>query len=234
MTVPIAADTGGVTVRGELTVPADATGTIVLAHDSAVCRHSPRIDAVVRTLQDNRLATIVADLLDPREEGRDDVHGDVDLLATRLLGVLDEVRGRMVPGDFPLALFGSGAAAAAALVSAADHPQWIDAVVVRDGRPGLAGPWLDRVTAPVLFLVGEGDKPGLRESQRAGALLGGPHELRIVPGATHLFEQREALEGVAVLASFWLRAHLPGTGSVADGWAPAVEDRRASDDKERR
>jgi hypothetical protein len=36
-------------------------------------------------------------------------------------------------------------------------------------------------------------------------------ELKIVPGATHLFEERGALEQVANLAADWFTAHLaPG------------------------
>ncbi|WP_199435364.1 alpha/beta hydrolase [Qaidamihabitans albus] len=208
MTEPIAVSAGA-TVRGDLTVPADAMGTVVLAHDSGVCRHSPRSEAVARTLQDDRMATFVVDLLDPREEGRAEVRFDIGELTARLSRVLDTVTARDDLRRLPLALFGAGTAAAAALAVAAARPRQVTAVVSRDGRPDLAAEDLDHVSTPALFLVGERDEETLRKNQWAGARLRGCHELRIVPGTTHVFDETGALEGAAVLTSSWLRGHLP-------------------------
>ena len=42
---------------------------------------------------------------------------------------------------------------------------------------------------------------------RAFAKLACPKELRVVPGATHLFEEPGALEEVAAMASEWFERH---------------------------
>jgi putative phosphoribosyl transferase len=36
-----------------------------------------------------------------------------------------------------------------------------------------------------------------------------PHEIAVVPNATHLFEERGALAEVAVLACAWFGRHVP-------------------------
>jgi hypothetical protein len=46
-------------------------------------------------------------------------------------------------------------------------------------------------------------------NRRAGDLLQCEKEIVIVPGATHLFEERGTLEEVARLASNWFVGHFP-------------------------
>ena len=48
---------------------------------------------------------------------------------------------------------------------------------------------------------------------RALSQLTAPSELAVVPGATHLFEERGALERVTQLAGNWFIAHLPDNRS---------------------
>ncbi len=113
-------------------------------------------------------------------------------------------------GALPLGLFGASTGAAAALVAAAREPKLVRAVVSRGGRPDLAGPALAEVRAPTLLLVGGRDEPVLGLNRAAAAEL--THatavELEVVPGATHLFEERGALERVAELARAWFARHL--------------------------
>lgn len=112
----------------------------------------------------------------------------------------------VLPGDLTLPSDPCGAAAA--LVAVADRPAEITAVVSRGGRPDLAGPALDRVRAPTLLIVGGDDVPVIGLNERAGALMRADVELRIVPGASHLFEEPGALEEVARLASGWFARYL--------------------------
>jgi putative phosphoribosyl transferase len=74
---------------------------------------------------------------------------------------------------------------------------------------------LNRVRAPTLLIVGGNDFGviELNESAREG-LVNCECELVIVPGATHLFEERGKLEEVARLAGDWFARHLmPATAS---------------------
>ena len=94
-------------------------------------------------------------------------------------------------------------------------PEAVAAVVSRGGRPDLAMPWLARVAAPTLLIVGGHDWPVIEMNQEALAKLTCPKELIIVPGATHLFEEPGTLEQVAGHAGDWFERHLTKAGAHA-------------------
>ena len=98
--------------------------------------------------------------------------------------------------------------AAAALVAAAKRPERISAVVSRGGRPALAHDHLGKVTAPTLLIVGEFDRDVIELNRAAARAMRAPNEIKIVPGATHLFEEEGALEKVATLAREWFEKNL--------------------------
>ena len=72
------------------------------------------------------------------------------------MGAVDWLAARF-GGELPIWLFGDSTGAVAALVAAAERPSQVAAVVSRGGRPDLAGPALDRVSAPTLLIVGSAD-----------------------------------------------------------------------------
>jgi putative phosphoribosyl transferase len=82
--------------------------------------------------------------------------------------------------------------------------------VSRGGRPDLTGDEvLARVRAPTLLIVGGRDHGVIELNERArDALVQCDRELTVVRGATHLFEERGALEEVARLAAEWFARHL--------------------------
>ncbi len=84
----------------------------------------------------------------------------------------------------------------------------IGAVVLRGGRPDLAGDALPKVKSPTLLIVGGLDYPVIRMNEDAYSQLRCEKELKIVPGATHLFEEPGTLEEVANLAAEWFQRHL--------------------------
>ena len=63
------------------------------------------------------------------------------------------------------------------------------------------------MTAPTLLLVGGEDHPLIEMNQQAYRVLGGPKQLMIIPGATHLFEEPGTLEQVSEYALKWFRQH---------------------------
>jgi pimeloyl-ACP methyl ester carboxylesterase len=88
----------------------------------------------------------------------------------------------------------------------------VRAVVSRGGRPDLAADVLTLVEVPVLLVVGGADPEVIRLNELAARRL--PRvELRIVEGATHLFEEPGALEEVARLAADWFTDHLRRVGA---------------------
>lgn len=210
---------GEVDLGGSLGVPPGAKGLVIFAHGSGSSRFSPRNRAVARALRDAGLGTLLFDLLSPQEEAEDAVTGelrfDIAFLAKRLEKVAQWVERQPELADLPRGYFGSSTGAAAALVAAALRPQGILTVVSRGGRPDLAMPVLDRVQAPTLLIVGGADKEVLVLNEQALDRLWGPKELRVIPGATHLFEEPGALEEVARLAADWFVKYLGGAGLEA-------------------
>jgi putative phosphoribosyl transferase len=210
--IPI--DDGSGSVAGSLAVPTIARGLVIFAHGSGSSRHSPRNRYVAHALQEGRFATLLMDLLTPAEDEEDrrsaEHRFNISLLARRLGETVDWAETENV-AKLPIALFGASTGAAAALVTAADKPTRIAAVVSRGGRPDLAGPALRRVRAPTLLIVGGADTTVLDLNRTAlAAIPAAPKQLAIVPNATHLFEEPNALETVAELAARWFADHVRG------------------------
>src|SRR4029453_12790385 len=147
------------------------------------------------------LGTLLLDLL-TREEESVDVHTreyrfDIDRLATRMVVATDWKQGREDLLWLPIGYFGASTGAAAALIAAAERPTVARAVVSRGGRPDLAEAALAKVTAPTLLIVGGQEEPVIDLNQEAKGKMQGAHvELKIVPGATHLFEEPGTMEQV--------------------------------------
>jgi len=210
---PIVVTAGRVKLPGILGLPSSATGLVVFAHGSGSGRHSPRNMFVARTLRDGNLATLLIDLLEEEEaEDRRKVF-DIALLADRLLAATEWLSHHEETAGLRLGYFGASTGAGAALQASARSPASVGAVVSRGGRPDLASVYLPDVMAPTLLIVGGHDLPVIEMNQEALALLTCPKELVIVPGATHLFEERGTLEQVADLALRWFLRHLNRPGS---------------------
>jgi dienelactone hydrolase len=202
----------GVALDGDLTLPDHADGLVLFAHGSGSSRHSPRNRAVAEELNQRALATLLVDLFTPEEEEVDErtqrFRFDVGLLADRLVGIIDWLRHQPHTAALPIGLFGASTGAAGALVAAAARSHTVRAVVSRGGRPDLAGPALVEVAAPTLLIVGERDKQVCELNEQARNTMLVSAELRIIPGATHLFEEPGALHQVAEQAGRWFTDHL--------------------------
>ena len=208
VTIPVAA--GG--LPADVILPDEPKGVVLFAHGSGSSRHSPRNVAVAHTLNDRSLATVLVDLLTPEEDAIDaqtaELRFNIPMLADRLAAIVDWMGTDSTLRPLPVGLFGASTGAAAALVAAAERPDRVRAVVSRGGRPDLAGASLSAVRAPTLLLVGGLDEQVIVLNEQAKAELGDVAELRIVPGATHLFEEPGALEQVADLAGSWFSQNL--------------------------
>lgn len=200
---------GGSFLEANLGGPESAP-LIVFAHGSGSSRHSPRNQHVASVLNERGMRTLLLDLLTPGEEERDLITAehrfDIDLLGARVGRALDWAQDQLRPPA--IGLFGASTGAAAALVAAATHPVAIGAIVSRGGRPDLASSHLEDVSAPTLLIVGGRDTTVIKLNQQALRELGKGHEIEIVEGATHLFEEPGSLDRVADLAAAWFTRHL--------------------------
>ena len=201
---------GDLRLAGRLTPPTAGHGLVVFVHGSGSSSRSPRNRYVAEVLARAGLGSLLFDLLTPEEEHDRANVFDIPLLAQRLRMATAWLRSEAsgVDPDTPLGYFGASTGAAAALLAAADADADVAAVVSRGGRPDLAGPRLPYVHCPTLLIVGGDDEPVLTLNRRARSRLTSPSRLVVVPGATHLFEERGALERVAGLARDWFLTHL--------------------------
>lgn len=190
-----------VDLAATLDIPDNAGGVIVFAHGSGSSRLSPRNVAVAEYLRETgRFGTLLFDLLTPREDSVYENRFDIELLTRRLVAACRWVHAREGPGGIPLGLFGASTGAAAALKASVAIPDLVTAVVSRGGRPDLAAGSLPLVSVPTLLIVGGADYQVIELNRKAQAMMpAGTARLEIVPGATHLFEERGALEQVARL-----------------------------------
>ncbi len=203
---------------GELKIPTGSTGIVLFAHGSGSSRFSPRNQFVARVIRESGNATLLFDLLTHEEEVEDNVTSelrfDIELLAERLVAATRWLPSQPDLKQLGVGYFGSSTGGAAALVAAAKLGSSIDAVVSRGGRPDLAGSSLPRVQAPTLLIVGEYDDVVIRLNEEAFAKMHCEKELKIVPRATHLFEEPGALEDVARMAADWFQHHLHSRSSA--------------------
>jgi len=198
------------------TVPANATGTVVFAHGSGSSRFSMRNQFVARTLQQAGFATLLLDLLTPEEEEYDRrtdmLRFDVAFLAQRLEAAIAWCATQADVKHLRLGLFGASTGAAAALIAAARLPSHVHAVVSRGGRVDMAASVLPQVQAPALCIVGGADRQVLELNLAAAKSLRAEHDVIVIAGASHLFEEPGALERVAELARDWFVTYLAPAG----------------------
>src|SRR5438046_5675411 len=199
-----------VQLEGDLSIPDGAQGVVLFAHGSGSSRHSRCNQFVARTIREAGVGTLLFDLLTKEEEAVD-VHTrhlrfDIGLLAQRLVDATYWIKGDL--SHLSVGFFGSSTGGGAALVAAAELGESVGAVVSRGGRPDLAGDALPRVQCPTLLIVGGLDYPVIEMNEQALARLRCEKELKIIPGATHLFEEPGTLQEVAGLAAAWFRRHL--------------------------
>jgi putative phosphoribosyl transferase len=204
---------GSQQLEGILTVPEPAIGLVIFAHGSGSSRLSPRNTYVAERLQERGIATLLFDLL--TEEEADDRRNvfHVPLLASRLEEALVWSREDPDTAALPVGLFGASTGSAAALVTAAQNPSEIAAIVSRGGRPDMAGEAIAQIRAQTLLIVGGADTVVLELNEDAYAALNCTKHLHVVPGATHLFEEPGALDKVVEAAGDWFAQHLQAKGT---------------------
>jgi putative phosphoribosyl transferase len=209
-TVQIEVD--GVSIEADWTMPIDAHGIVIFVQGCGSSRFSRRTRTLARQLYDQKFGTLLPDLLTPDEEREDALTAalrfDVNFLADRLLAATKWVSDEAEAAGLPIGYFGTGIGAGAALIAAASRPDLVSAVVSRGGRPDLAGVVLNKVKAPTLLIAGGADTEVLALNRWAYWRMDCERHLEIVKGASHLFEERGALEAATSLACEWFDLHL--------------------------
>ena len=102
-------------------------------------------------------------------------------------------------------------------MASVQRPEAVRAIVSRGGRPDLALNVLEEVKPAVLLIVGSKDREVLEMNRQAAAKLTTEHDLVVVPGASHLFEEEGKLDAVADLARNWFARHMKMPAEIPSG-----------------
>ena len=205
---PVAIKLDGLVLKGNLSIPENATGMVIFSHGSGSSRLSPRNNYVAKVLNEKGLATLLFDLLTEDEDRIYENRFNIDLITMRLIDVTQWVQNHKESKDLVIGYFGASTGAASALRAAAFYKNDIGAVVSRGGRPDLAMQELNRVTAPTLLIVGGWDQQVIQLNEKAYQGLKCYRKLEIVPEASHLFEEPGKLQQVADIAAAWFKKWL--------------------------
>jgi dienelactone hydrolase len=215
LTIPL----GQLRVEVTLTLPPDALGLVISVHSTGTNRHTPRHRYAAKLLNESGFGTALVDLLTPSEEIIDAETGQlrfqVGLLADRLARCTDWLTHDSQTAHLNAGYLGSGTGAAAALIAAAERPAIVRAVVCRAGRVDLATLALPYVQAPTLLIVPGTDIPLAGLSRDAITHLRAIHSLELIPNATQIFDQPDALEEAMRMSSSWFRAYLHSAHATA-------------------
>ncbi|NGX41074.1 MAG: putative phosphoribosyl transferase [Candidatus Anoxychlamydiales bacterium] len=198
-------------LNGSLNLIKSSIGLVIFAHGSGSSRFSPRNILVAKKLQEKNISTLLFDLLTKEEEKIDEItlehRFNINMLAKRLIEVTSWIEKQKDLKDLKLGYFGASTGSSAALIAAAFEKEKIKAVVSRGGRPDLAMKYLKDVKAATLLIVGGLDIEVIEMNEKAFKELKCTKELKIVEGATHLFEEENKLEEVALIAATWFKKH---------------------------
>ena len=197
-----------VIIKGDLSVPYNARGLVIFSHGSGSSRLSPRNKLIAEFLQRDDFATLLFDLLTEEEDQLLENRFNIALLTERLVTTTIWIRKNIGVEGLPVGYFGASTGAASALQAAALLGRQISAVVSRGGRPDLALPNINKVMAPTLLIIGQNYSEVLTMNQKALQALHCEKSLKIISGASHLFEEPGKLEEVAELAGEWYKVYL--------------------------
>jgi putative phosphoribosyl transferase len=204
----ISIDDDGFILKTVINIPEVARGLVIFTHASCGERLQPRNQDLANQFNEAGFATVSTDLLTSEESGDRVNVFDIDLLASRVGLVVNWTGQHPRLRGLPLAFLGSNTGAAAALKAAAQLGDRVQAVISRGGRTDLASDILDRVLSPTLLIVGSEDTPIISMNEWVLPRIQAVHELVIIEGSDHLFEEAGALKKVGTLSVSWLERFL--------------------------
>lgn len=203
---------GEIHLEGELVIPKEAQGIVVIPCAKSSIKYEHRLRYLAHMLCQAGFATILVNLLTQEEDLLDQrskhFRCNVQYLATRLVGITDWLAENPMTCNLKIGYFGASADGGAALLAASQRSTKVCSVVVRGAYTYLISSALMYLQAPTLLIVGSEDYPTFAMNQ--DALLQIPahdKQLKIIPNASHQFQEPGTLEEAARLASQWFKHH---------------------------
>jgi putative phosphoribosyl transferase len=207
-----------VELSADISVPENAQGVIVFGDGVGSSQHSPLHYRVTKLLNEGGLATVLADLIAENETAVNRHTGEtlfgLDLLERRVVALADWIAMQPELRDLPLAFFGDGAGAEAALIASTRRPEIVRAIVSCGPRLHRVEHILGEVFAPALFIYGSGTEPaGSSPLDHERALIGKlpastVRDLGLVSSEGDLFDAPDAVDQIVAMAQKWYQQHL--------------------------
>lgn len=199
---------GNILLPCTLIIPENASGIVLFAHGSGSSRFSPRNNYAADIIRKCGIGTLLMDLLTEEEDLVYERRFDIDLLSKRLLAATTWLKNQEKYNGLNIGYFGASTGAAAAIQAAAAPGNMIGAVVSRGGRPDLAREYLNIIKSPTLLIVGGCDIAVLELNKTAFEKITAVKQIKIIPGASHLFEEPGTLKNAAKAAAVWFEKYL--------------------------
>lgn len=200
-------DLPDVSVAANLAQPDDPDAMVIFVHGTGSSHSSPANNFVSDVLNQNKISTLIVDLL-TAEEGKDPKNSlDIELLKTRLIRLTEKVIEQFTFKKIPIGYFGISSGAAAALEASVFLGNTIKAIVSQSGQTDLAIN-LKKVNAPTLFISGSLDNNVIEINKKTYDELECDKNIEIVDGSSNSFEEQGSLNEVANLASEWFDLYL--------------------------
>jgi len=207
---PIAISIGNNYLTGSVAIPPAPMAVVVIANDAGCSRQRSGERDLARALRRAGLATVLVDVLMPREQVWPEVAAllrqKVELLAKRVEAGRAWIRRHPQLAALPIVLLGSGGAGPACLLAAASRPRQLAGVIVRSSRPDLAGMALAQIDTPVMFCIADRQVADLPANRAAFDLLDCDRRLLLVRGRS--LEAPEAREQLADAIVAFIRSRL--------------------------
>lgn len=218
---PLSIAAGPIWLEALLAHSPDAEGLVLIAQNSVGNHRESREAHFAKRLQEAGFATLIFDLLTHYEETRDpDTRYNAPLLGQRINLIFEWLRHQPPLATLPVGLVASGTGSAAAVRAVSKEPMVVDALVLRGGRPGLAGiSPLRQIVCPTRFVVGEKDT-GLPALRQAFDLLSCTKDWHALAGTDEDFRQPGALDDAATKAADWFHHHLIRQPATVDTHKP--------------
>jgi hypothetical protein len=208
--------TDPITLQGELAMPVEPCGLILVPHcgrDAPDPKNKDR--EITCLLQEAGFGTLFLNLLTPAEiqqesQGRR-FRFNIGLLTQRLVSTAHWISGEDEARYVRLGFLGSDTGAAAALVAAADLGSIVGAVVSCNGRPDLAGNALRRLKTPsklILTLLRPEDEQLRRWNHEAHEMLTCTKSITELQQATATSDEPALTQKAGSIAAEWFRHHL--------------------------
>lgn len=206
---PVQLPVAGTTISGDLVVPADPSGLVVLAFASGGGRHRRDQRELASALNQEHMATLLVDILSAEEESVSVTEArepPTDVLAGRIEAVLDWAHERDDIGALPFGILTEASTSPAALAAAARRPEEVKALVLRGGALDDPESHIEDVSSPTLVLVG--DRAVEDAAKQASARMLGPVRVERLSSREPIAEEPEMSGVVARASSAWLGMHL--------------------------